>query len=407
MYVVTVLVGGVQGEYLRPPAVLAVLLGALLARWRAGLGWLSATVGMLSTATLLYILAISALYPGGLVSADHPAGDLSRLGDFQPAFLLQLAAMLLTIGMATNLGARVTRHRLTVAIGAGLMLVTVIVGAMTLASGDWITYESLMTLPFPPWTFGLPAVLLLALAGASWALDVARRIRDAARGIPRDHQVGVVRQILLAELVPAFAGAQRTGAAAERAWLATELHATVLPAIRSAVRSAAPSGTDQADVHTRLIELEAEIRRIADGKISIVPEEFGLVRALEGLVERVQHDHGIPVDLQVAGDVDLGRSPAIVEQAAFEICRLALDNAVRHAGAAAILVAVDATPGHVHLEVSDDGHGLDPDAVESATQSGRHGVRDMHQAARGVSGRLVVEPAETSGTRVSFDWGRA
>jgi hypothetical protein len=52
MYVVTVLVGGVKGEYLGQPAVLAVVLGALLARWRLGLGWLLAIIAMLSTATL-------------------------------------------------------------------------------------------------------------------------------------------------------------------------------------------------------------------------------------------------------------------------------------------------------------------------------------------------------------------
>jgi signal transduction histidine kinase len=407
MYVVTVLVGGVQGEYLGQPTILALVLGALLARWRQGLGWLLAIIGMLSTATLLYIVAASTLYPDGMVSIDHPAGDLSRLGDFQPAFLLHLVALTLAIGMAAIFAVKVTRRRSVLAIGLGLTLVTWVVGAVTLATGDWITYETIMTLPFSPWTFGSPVVLLLAIAAVSWAVGVARRIREEAVRAPRNQRPIAVRDALLGELVPAFAGAQRTGAAAERAWFATELHATVLPAIRSAVQSAAPSGTDQADVRTRLTELEAELRRIADGKRSILLDEFGLVHALEGLVERVQHDHGIPIDLEVAGDVDLGRPPANVEQAAFDICRLALDNAVSHAGASGILVAVETAPGHVHLEVSDDGHGLDPDAVESARRAGRHGVPDMHQAARRVSGRLVVEPAKTSGTRVSFDWGRA
>ncbi|MEA2632616.1 MAG: two-component system, NarL family, sensor histidine kinase UhpB [Chloroflexota bacterium] len=407
MYVVTVLVGGVQGEYLGQPAVLAVVLGALLARWRRGLGWLLAIIGMLSTATLLYVLAASTLYPDGMVSVDHPAGDLSRMGDFRPVFLLHLVALLLATGVATILTVKVTRHRFIWAVGLGLMLATSITGAVTLATGDWITYETIMTLPFWPWVFGSPVVLLLAIATVVWAVGLAMRVRAEAGRAPRDHQAGAVRDALLRELVPAFAGAQRTGAAAERAWFATELHAAVLPAIRSAVQSATPSGSDQADVRKRLTELEAELRRIADGKRSVLLEEFGLVHALEGLVERVQHEHGIPIDLQVAGDVDLGRPPLSVEQAAFDICRLALDNAVTHAGAEGIHVFVDSAAGHVHVDVSDDGHGLDAGAVESARRTGRHGVQDMHQAARSVSGRLVVEPANTSGTRVSFEWGRA
>ncbi len=406
-YVVTVLVGGVQGEYLRQPAVLAVVLGALLARWRQGLGWLLAIIGMLSTATLLYILALSNLLLDETVSVDDPAGDLSRLGDFQPAFAIHLVALLLAIGMATILAGQVTRRRLVLAIGLGSMLGTSILGAVTLATGDWITYETIMTLPFWPWTFGSPVVLMLAIAAVAWAVSAATRVRADAVRAPRDQQARAVRNAMLSELVPAFAGAQRTGAEAERAWLATELHATVLPAIRSAVESTVPSAPDQADVHRRLTELEVELRRIADGKRSILLNEFGLVQALEGLVERVQRDHGIPIDLQVEGDEALGRPPTSVEQAAFAICRLALDNAVSHAGAEGILVAVDSAPGHVYLEVSDDGRGLDPAAVESARRTGRHGVQDMHQAARSVSGRLVVEPAKPSGTRVSFEWGRA
>ena len=406
MYVVTVLVGGVQGEYLRQPAVLAVVLGALVARWRRGLGWLLAIVGMLSTATLLYNHAVGTLYPEGYVFVDHPSGDLTRLADFQPPFLLHLVAFVLAIGMTTILAVNVSRRRFILAIGIGLMLATSILGVVTLANGDWITYATVMTLPFEPWTFGSPVLVLLAIAATAWLVGVARRVRDEALRVPRNDRAAAVRLALLTELVPAFAGARRSGAAAERAWFATELHATVLPAIRSTVQSAAPSGTDQADVRARLTELEAELRRIADGKRGVLLEEFGLVRALEGLVERVQQDHGIPIDLQVAGDVDLGRPPANVEQAALDICRLALDNAVSHARAERLLVAVDSARGYVHLEVSDDGRGLDPDAVESSRRAGRHGISDMHQAARSVSGRLVVESAHVSGTRVSFDWGR-
>ena len=407
MYLVTVLIGGVQGEYLGQPAVLAVMLGALLARWRQGLGWLLAIAGMLSTATVLYILALSALYPFDMVSADHPGGDLSRLGAFQPPFLLQLVAMLLAIGMATILAKRITDRRFVVAIGLGLMALTAAAGAITFSNGDWITYETLTTLPFSPWTFGSPVVVLLAIAAVSWAVGVARRVRFEVSRAPRRDRAGALRQTLQAELIPAFAGAQRTGAAAERAWLATELHAMVLPAIRSAVQNAPAAAADQTDVRSRLVELEEEIRRIADGRRSILLDEFGLVRALEGLVERVQQDHGIPVDLKVAGDVDLGRPPSNVEQAAFDICRLALDNAVIHARATGIIVSVDAASTHVLVEVADDGRGLEPEAVESATRRGRHGVGDMQRAARSVSGRLVIGPSPASGTRVRFEWGRA
>ena len=84
MYVVTVLVGGVQGEYIPQPAVLAIVLGALLARWRLGLGWSMAIIGMLSIATILFILAEASLYPDGVPTIDHPEVISQGLASFDP-----------------------------------------------------------------------------------------------------------------------------------------------------------------------------------------------------------------------------------------------------------------------------------------------------------------------------------
>lgn len=406
MYVVTVLVGGVRGEYIAQPAVLAVVLGALLARWRLGLGWLLAIFGMVSTATLLLSLAAASLYPDGIVTIDHPGGDLSRLGEFRPAFTLQLVAILLATAMSTVLAFKVANRRSVLVVGSVLLLAVSALGAYTLASGDWMTYALLVTLPIEPWPPAWPVCALLVLAGLWWAAGVARRVRQQADVAPRADRLPVIKNALLGELVPAFAGAQRSAATAERARFATELHASVLPAIRSVVQSADPSGPVSPDLRARLTELEVELRRIADGKRNILLDEFGLVEAIEELVEGTQHDHGIPIELQVNGDVDLGRPPRQVEQVGFDICRLALDNAVRHAHPTGILVVIGATRASLVLEVTDDGRGLGPDDIETARQAGRRGVSDMEKAARSVSGRIVIERATGAGTHVSFKWGR-
>ncbi len=405
MYVVAVLVGGVRGEYIAQPAVLAIVLGALLARWRLGLGWLLAIIGMLGTATLLFSLAATSLYPDGTVTLDHPGGDLSRLGEFRPAFILHLVAIVLATGMATILANRVVGRRSVLVTGVALMLAISVVGTVTLVTGDWLTYEILMTLPIPPWAFGAPVYALLLFAGLWWAAGVAGRVRQQANMAPRADRLPVIKMAVLGELVPAFAGAQRSGVAAERARFATELHASVLPAIRSVVQSADPSGPVSPDLRARLTELEVELRRIADGKRNVLLDEFGLVGAIEDLVEGTQHDHGIPIELQVNGDIDLGRPPRQVEQVAFDICRLALDNAVRHSDPRGILVVVGPTRASLVLEVTDDGRGLGADDIQIARQAGRRGVSDMQTAARSVSGHLVIEGVTAGGTRVSFKWG--
>ncbi len=405
MYVVDVLVGGVRGEYIAQPAVLAIVLGALIARWRLGLGWLLAIIAMLNTATLLFSLAATSLYPDGIVTLDHPGGDLSRLGEFRPTFVLHLVAIVLATGMATFLANRVVGRRSVLVTGVALMVAISVVGAVTLVTGDWMTYELLMTLPTPPWAFGGPVYALLVFAGLWWATGVARRVRQQTDMAPRADRLPVMKMAVLGELVPAFAGAERRAATAERARLATELHASVLPAIRSVVQSADPSGPMSPDLRARLTELEVELHRIADGKRNILLDEFGLVEAIEELVEGTQHDHGIPIELQVNGDVDLGRPPRQVEQVGFDICRLALDNAVRHADPTGILVVVGTTRASLVLEVTDDGRGLGADDIQIARQAGRHGVSDMQKAARSVSGRFVIERATAGGTHMSFKWG--
>lgn len=406
MYAVTVLVGGVRGEYIAQPAVLAVVLGALLARWRLGLGWLLAIFGMVSTATLLLSLAAASLYPDGIVTIDHPGGDLSRLGEFRPAFALQLVAILLATAMSMVLAFKVANRRSVLVVGSVLLLAVSVLGAYTLASGDWMTYALLVTLPIEPWPLAWPVYALLVLAGLWWAAGVTRRVRQQADVAPRADRLPVIKNAVLAELVPAFAGAQRSAATVERARFATELHASVLPAIRSVVQTADRAGPVSPDLRARLTELETELRRIAEGKRNILLVEFGLVEAIEELVERAQHDHGIPIELQVNGDVDLGRPPRQVEQVGFDICRLALDNAIRHAHPTGILVNVGTTRASLVLEVTDDGRGLGPDDIEVARQAGRRGVSDMEKAARSVSGRFGIEPTARAGTHVSFKWGR-
>jgi len=404
MYVVTVLAGGVRGEYIPQPAVLAVVLGALLARWRPGLGWLLAIIGMVSTATMLMSLAVASLYPDGAVTIDL-RGDLSRLGEFRPAFALQLVVILLATAMSTVLAYRVASRRSVLLAGSALLLAVSVLGGYTLATGDWMTYALLTSLPIEPYSAAWPVLALLVLAGLWWAAAVARRVRQQADVAPRADRLPVIKNAVLAELVPAFAGAQRSAATEERARFATELHASVLPAIRSVVQTADRSGPVSPDLRARLTELETELRRIADGKRNVLLDEFGLVGAIEDLVEGTQEGHGIPIELQVDGDVDLGRPPSQVEQAGFDICRLALDNAVRHAEPTSILVVVGATRASLVLGVTDDGRGIGADDIDTARQAGRHGVSDMQKAARSVSGRLVIERSTAGGTHVSFEWG--
>ena len=92
----------------------------------------------------------------------------------------------------------------------------------------------------------------------------------------------------------------------------------------------------------------------------------------------------------------LGRLPREVETAVYRVVQEALSNAAKHAGAAAVSVAVARPDGHVSVAVEDDGAGFDP----AAAPRGRLGLLGMRERVELVGGELEVESAPGAGTAV-------
>ena len=97
--------------------------------------------------------------------------------------------------------------------------------------------------------------------------------------------------------------------------------------------------------------------------------------------------------------------PRDVAVAALRVVRLALDNVIRHAPGAHVLLTVEAGGDAVRLTVVDDGPGLRADAHQEAARAGRRGLADMATEAAATGASLEVGRADPSGgTRVVFGW---
>jgi signal transduction histidine kinase len=90
---------------------------------------------------------------------------------------------------------------------------------------------------------------------------------------------------------------------------------------------------------------------------------------------------------------DLGRLPAAVEAAALRIVSECVENVRRHAQASACAVTLRRNNGNLHVEVSDDGHGIAP-----RTQPGI-GLTSIAERAAELGGRSHV-CSTTTGTAV-------
>jgi signal transduction histidine kinase len=136
---------------------------------------------------------------------------------------------------------------------------------------------------------------------------------------------------------------------------------------------------------------QVELNQLAQGVYPPVLTEHGLAEALRSAVDRSPN----PVELAVD---DVGRHARDLEAALYFCCVEALQNAAKHAGAAAtIRVALRTTDrGDIEFSIADDGSGFD--ATAPARGNGFTNMRDRLGA---FGGTVEVVSSPGSGTRVT------
>ena len=142
----------------------------------------------------------------------------------------------------------------------------------------------------------------------------------------------------------------------------------------------------------RLNGAVADVRSLVHELRPPTLDELGLAGAVRELAARFAGP-GRHVEAQL-GDVE--GLPAAVDLAAYRIVSEALSNAVRHGSATEIQVRVLRDRDRLHVEVSDNGTGIDPLAVPGV------GLASMRARAEELGGSFSVGPgAEASGTTIT------
>jgi signal transduction histidine kinase len=221
--------------------------------------------------------------------------------------------------------------------------------------------------------------------------------RVGGRQVPLSDRV----RATLRELVPGEADAGAEAVDAERARLAGDLHAVVLPSLRRAIAEVEAGGPVET-LAERLRTVDLELERIMSDRWPVVLEAFGLVEALEDLAERIEAETGVQVSLEIDGVADRPRPE--IERTAWRMAQVALDNAVRHAAATEITISMTISPERVRLEIADDGRGFDATTAAGAMRSGARGLADLIRRASAVGGSVAIEAGQSAGTVVRFEW---
>ena len=234
--------------------------------------------------------------------------------------------------------------------------------------------------------------LLASLAGQ--AATAARNLRLTAELSAR---LAVIRR-QTAELTASRARVARAQDA-ERQRIQRDLHdgvqqdVVVLTAKLALARERLRRGDQRADeslgeLQRDLGDLLGQLRDFAHAIHPPVLADQGLLEAIEAQAAR------LPVEVMIEADVALRgvRYPRHVEAATWFVVSEALTNAVKHARARRVLVALTQPNGNLAVEVRDDGCGFDPAAVRGL------GLASLADRMSIVHGALRIDSGPGRGT---------
>ncbi|WDM44565.1 sensor histidine kinase [Microbacterium luteolum] len=249
-----------------------------------------------------------------------------------------------------------------------------------------------------------PGMLLAGVvtSGLSAAFSIALGL-----WITRIAEWGTERQRLLAELTAAQHGleaaSRESGAAAERARLAREVHDTIAQSLTSIVMLAERSRLDGSHEAISLIEDAArealrEARALVVVESSAADPSGSLAEALRRLGERFGRETGLPVSVEASPLV----VPRDLQVVLLRCAQEGLANVRKHAaaGAASLVLTVD---DDAVLVVSDDGRGLGgvrPDGADIGAGGG-FGLAGMRDRVALVGGTLEARDGEAAGTTLT------
>jgi len=205
------------------------------------------------------------------------------------------------------------------------------------------------------------------------------------------------------------AQAEQNAVIEERHRLARDMHDSVMQTLYGQVLSAEGAARKVAEGEISLVgERLQDIRRTAQSALremrfliyELRPpdlERDGLVAALRARLEAVEVRAGMQTSLQVEGDGPLSHD---LEAMIYRVVQEALNNALKHSGAAKVTVSLRIGPAEVELEVADDGIGFDSTGRQAV---GGLGLRGMYERAAQLGGRLSLHSAPGEGTRVRLE----
>jgi signal transduction histidine kinase len=142
----------------------------------------------------------------------------------------------------------------------------------------------------------------------------------------------------------------------------------------------------------------------------LVLETQGLGAALQVFLDRRQQDIGQNkkplLKLKIQTDNpggDIARQDGKIEATLFAIVQETVNNAIKHAKADTITVALEETPAGIYTVIADDGDGFDVEKVlKNYETRGSLGMINIRERAESIGGKFSIESEPGAGPRITI-----
>lgn len=146
-------------------------------------------------------------------------------------------------------------------------------------------------------------------------------------------------------------------------------------------------------ISAMLQEAILKTRNIAHGLYPVEMKSVGLHDMLDRFATYVEATFGIVCNRQIVKCCNISDSFIVIN--IYRIVQEAVNNAVKHSGASAIMLRLKCAENSWLIEVIDNGKGMPPTILEG--EASGLGMRTMHYRAMLIGARLDIFPGEVSG----------
>jgi signal transduction histidine kinase len=196
--------------------------------------------------------------------------------------------------------------------------------------------------------------------------------------------------------------------AAERERIASQIHDTVIQDMTGAVLQMELVSFQIADhpqtASQSLEILSARLRETIGRSRNMVSNLHSTAVPQNSLLEVLKHAEaefrmGDEPQFRLICEGKPRQVHPLIRDEIYRICREALANAFRHAGARHVEVRLKFEPGILNLEISDDGQGMDEE-TKLRGRPGHFGLRGMEAHAQRIGASVTIESQAGKGTRI-------